>query len=252
MIGHVRGTIARRLLINFRVDPEVAQRQLPHGFEPKIAHGYAIAGVCLIRLERERPAVLPSAIGLSSENAAHRFGAFHVSADGTRRECVYIARRHTGSRFNAAIGGRLFPGEHRLARFAVTESNGRIDLAMSGSDGLDVRVRACPARGLPPTSIFLSSEDASAYFQPGTVGYSERRQGTTLDGLRLATVRWAVEPLAIDDVAATFFDDRSRFPEGSIAFDHGLVMSHIAHEWYRVPPVLLSASRAPDRSLRPS
>ena len=97
-----------------------------------------------------------------------------------------------------------------------------------------------------------SIDDASAYFQPGSVGYSETRQGTTLDGLRLATARWAVEPLAIDDVAATFFDDRSRFPEGSIAFDHGLLMTHIAHEWYGVPPVLLSASRAPDRSLRPS
>jgi hypothetical protein len=48
----VQGVIRRRLLVNFRVDPEVMARHLPPPFRPKLHHGFAIAGICLIRLER--------------------------------------------------------------------------------------------------------------------------------------------------------------------------------------------------------
>jgi len=68
----VHGTIRRRLLVNFRVDPAVMQRQLPAPFRPKLHDAYAIAGVCLIRLENIRPRRFPAMLGISSENAAHR------------------------------------------------------------------------------------------------------------------------------------------------------------------------------------
>jgi len=68
----IRGMIKRRLLVNFRADPEVVQRILPEPFKPKLHAGHAIGGVCLIRLEKIRPAGLPEIVGLSSENAAHR------------------------------------------------------------------------------------------------------------------------------------------------------------------------------------
>jgi hypothetical protein len=68
----VHGTIRRRLLVNFRVAPDVIQRLLPAPFQPKLHHGRAIAGICLIRLEGIRPRRFPSMLGLSSENAAHR------------------------------------------------------------------------------------------------------------------------------------------------------------------------------------
>ena len=177
MIDRVRGTITRRMLLNFRVDADVARRQLPAGFEPKLVSGYAIAGVCLIRLEQERLAWLPDALGVSSENAAHRFGVFSVDENGARRECVYIARRHSGSMLNVVLGGRFFPGEHHRARFDVAESDGGIVLAMRGADGLDVHVRARPTRYLPRTSVFGSLDEASAYFRPGSLGYSERQDG---------------------------------------------------------------------------
>ena len=69
---NVHGIIRRRLLVNFRVEPEVIRRHLPEPFRPKLHDGYAIAGICLIRLEDIRPRRVPRILGLSSENAAHR------------------------------------------------------------------------------------------------------------------------------------------------------------------------------------
>ena len=68
----IQGLIRRRILVNFRVDPAIIQRQLPSRFRPKLHAGSAIAGICLIRLEQIRPKHLPGVLGHSSENAAHR------------------------------------------------------------------------------------------------------------------------------------------------------------------------------------
>jgi len=68
----IQGTIRRRILANFRVHPEVIQRELPSRFRPKLQNGFAVAGICLIRLEHVRPRLTPEIVGLSSENAAHR------------------------------------------------------------------------------------------------------------------------------------------------------------------------------------
>ena len=96
MIDRVRGTIRRRILVNYRVAPEVVQRVLSLGFKPKLVAGYAMAGVCLIRLEAQRPSWLPLGVGLSSENAAHRIAVTRHES-GTERESVYIPRRDSAS-----------------------------------------------------------------------------------------------------------------------------------------------------------
>ena len=56
----IQGVIRRRLLVNYRVSPEAIARILPAPFRPKLQRGYAIAGICLIRLEQIRPRWLPA------------------------------------------------------------------------------------------------------------------------------------------------------------------------------------------------
>jgi Uncharacterized conserved protein (COG2071) len=72
MLPVLTGLIARRVLLNFRADRDVVQRLLPEPFVAETRGGYAIVGVCLIRLEQLRPKGLPARVGLSSENMAHR------------------------------------------------------------------------------------------------------------------------------------------------------------------------------------
>ncbi|HSU65564.1 MAG TPA: DUF2071 domain-containing protein [Tepidisphaeraceae bacterium] len=228
----IQGVIDRRILVNYRVDPEVAARVLPSPFHPKLAGGHAIAGICLIRLKQIRPAFLPMPAGIRSENAAHRF-AVEWDRDGQRQEGVFIPRRDTNSRFNALVGGRLFPGEHHHAHFDVAEMDDQLRVAFESDDRkVCVSVQARLADALPANSVFGSSDAASRFFQGGALGYSATRDPGRYDGLELRCKTWAVQPLAVEAVQSSYFDDRTKFPEGSAIFDCALLMRGIEHEWH--------------------
>jgi hypothetical protein len=227
----VHGIIRRRLLVNFRVDPAIVARLLPAPFRPKLHNGWAVAGICLIRLEQIRPKRFPRLVGLSSENAAHRI-AVQWDEAGAAREGVYIPRRDTGSLMNHLAGGRVFPGEHHRARFDIEDTPERVALDMRSADGsVRVRVAGRPAVALPPTSIFADLDVASGFFEPGSVGFSATASGRRLDQVVLTTHGWSVSPLAIEEVTSSWFDDPARFPPGSATFDCALLMRNIAHEW---------------------
>jgi Uncharacterized conserved protein (COG2071) len=228
----VHGLIRRRLLVNFRIDPDVAQQQIPAPFRPKLHAGYAVGGICLIRLENIRPKRFPGILGLSSENAAHRF-AVVWGDEGGEQEGVYIPRRDSGSLLNHLAGGRLFPGEHHRAHFKVVDTGDSVQLQMRSSDNaVSISVAATAASQLASRSIFESLEAASAFFEPGSLGYSATAGGRKLDGIVLCTKHWLVQPLHVESVESSYFADNSRFPVGSIAFDCALIMRDIAHEWH--------------------
>ncbi len=95
--------------MNFRIEPDVIQKQLPSRFRPKLHDGKTIAGICLIRLEQIRPKGMPFFLGISSENAAHRIAVEWEDEAGAMKEGVFIPRRDTGSRLNALAGGPSLP-----------------------------------------------------------------------------------------------------------------------------------------------
>ena len=64
----IRGVIDRRILVNYRVDPEVLAPLLPAPFVPKLYRGFGMVGICLIRLGGS-PRFVPRWMGLGSENA---------------------------------------------------------------------------------------------------------------------------------------------------------------------------------------
>src|SRR5262245_1701573 len=227
----VHGTIKRRLLVNFRIDPEVMQRHLPAPFRPKLHEGNAIAGICLIRLEDIRPRHVPRVMGLSSENAAHRIAVVWEDQSGSH-DGVYIPRRDTGSLVNRLAGGRLCPGEHQRAKFDVVEDDECIALHMRSADGrIEIDIVGRSAEQLPETSVFRTVGEASAFFEAGGVGYSVTSSGRRLDGVVLKTDSWSLAPLAIEHAHSSYFADREMFPAGSIQFDCALVMRNIPHEW---------------------
>ncbi|BCM89300.1 hypothetical protein IAD21_01145 [Abditibacteriota bacterium] len=236
-IPTLSGTIARRLLVNFRADPAVVQALLPPPFRPQLFQDHAIVGVCLIRLERVRPTWMPAIVGASSENAAHRFAITWDDENGHEQSGVYIPRRDTGSRFNAWSGGRLFPGEHHLARFDVSNTAaGALDFSMRSHDQqLEVRLRGNLSSNWPTSSCFANVEEASDFFREGTRGFSPRLRSPGVDGLRLQTHLWRVEPLEATEVFSSFYADESKFPRGSIEYDHTLFMHDIAHQWHAQP-----------------
>ncbi len=228
----LRGLIDRRILANYRIDAEIAARVIPQPFRPKLVNGFALGGICLIRLKQVRPRLFPFPWGLQSENAAHRF-AVEWDEHGQTREGVYIPRRDTNSLLSTIVGGTLFPGVHHHSRFEVQETVDHLSVSLRSDDGMTrVHVSGRVAQTLPSTSVFASLAQASEFFEHGSLGYSDTAQNGRYDGLELRCRNWSMQPLEIDHIESSFFEDISRFPSGSAVFDHALLMRGIEHEWH--------------------
>jgi hypothetical protein len=228
----IRGLIDRRILVNFRVNPEVLARFLPAPFRPKLVNKAGMAGVCLIRLKKIRPRFLPSFLGISSENAAHRIGV-EWDHEGETKEGVFIPRRDTSSWLNTLAGGRLFPGVHSHAAFQVNEQDDRYRIELNSDDRhTHLLVEGHVAQELPPKSVFGSLKEASDFFERGSLGYSVTAKPGQFDGLELHSFNWRVQPLAVEKVESSFFENHELFPPGSVEFDCALLMQAIDHEWH--------------------
>ncbi len=233
----LRGIIDRRILVNYRVRPDALARLVPAPFRPQVVNGWGIAGICLIRFRQLRPRFLPAWCGMTSENAAHRV-AVEWDRNGETRQGVYVPRRETSSRFAAWAGGRLFPGRLHHARFDAREEPGRYRLTVRDSEVAPlVDLDATVTDAIPADSIFGTLGDVSEFFRRGSLGYSDAGTTGCYDGIELRTDTWQIVPLAIHTLASRYFDDRTRFPAESIAFDNALLMTNIAHEWHARPAI---------------
>ncbi|MFJ4963403.1 DUF2071 domain-containing protein [Streptomyces sp. NPDC088729] len=236
--------VERRLLVNYRVAPDAAARLLPGPLRPQLVNGYAVAGICLLRLGSVRPARAPRASGLRSENAAHRIAVEWDGPDGVETG-VYIPRRDTASRINAWAGGRLFPGEHGRADFEVHETPGRIRVALATRDGdTRVDVTAELSDEVRGSELFADLAEASRFFRGGSRGFSATSSGRHLDGMELRTDAWHMEAVRIRSAASSFFDDPDRFPPGSATLDCALVMRGVPADWRPLPALVRGGASA--------
>ena len=227
----LNGTIDRRILINYRVKPEVVTALLPSHLEPLIVNGYASAGICLLRLKNIGIKSFPSFLRITSENAAHRFLVTFKEGDRII-EGVYIPRRDTDSMLNVLLAGKIFSWPHYPASFQVDESNGCYSVKMESEDehaNLDVEAQI--ADTFPSDSMFDSVAHASSCFHDCAVGVSPSTKPKKFKTIKLKTKTWAVKPLAVRSLKSSYFQDKSLFPDGSIHFDNALLMEGIEHEW---------------------
>ena len=228
-IPTIRGLIDRRILVNYTADIDVVRKILPSTFRPKVYQGKAIVGICLIRLKFLRPKGLPEFIGVSSENGAHRI-AVEWDEDGQVKEGVYVPRRDTSLKFNALVGGRLFPGKHHLAKFNVNEHEGNYHVDFLSSDDTMISIDAKETNQFNTNSIFGTLKNVSDFFENGSVGYSPNRE--KFEGLKLQTYEWKVTQLEVTKVRSSFFENEMIFPKGTVTFDNALLMTKIEHEWH--------------------
>ncbi len=228
-IPRMAATIAQRVLVNYRVDPDVAGSLLPDGIRPQLVGGSAVAGVCLIHLTAFRPAWFAPAIGHRSRNAAHRIAVEWDTAEGPQTG-VYIPRRHSSSLLARLVGGRVFPGTHIAARVDFRTTADDLEVHVEADD-LRVRVAARRGPGIPFRSdLFETLEQSSTFFRKDAVGWSPTRSGA-LEGLRLDTDAWKVEPIDVTALSSTFFD---ALPDGAAQFDHALLMRDVPTRWSSV------------------
>jgi len=233
MLDEMVGRIRHRILLNYRIDPDVVQRVLPRGFRPKLVDDTAIGGICQVSLEGMRPRGLPAMLGVASHNAAHRIAVLYDGSHG-EQEGVYIPRRDTNSTVNALTGGRLFPGVYRRAQFEVESDGTHFHVAIDDPDSVPImRIDATLARdgALPTGSIFPTVTAVSDFFAAGAIGWSATPDPRRFDAIELRTVGWHMDPLVVTQHASSFFGDPALFPRGTVAFDCALVMRDLTHSW---------------------
>lgn len=232
IFSEIKGVIDRRILINYKLSPEVAANLLPKPFKPLVHNGFASVGICLIRFKQMRPFMLPKLLGFSSENAAHRF-AIHWDSKSQTKTGVYIPRRDTSSFLNSIVGGRLFPGVQHLSEFNVKEQNKRFELSFQNSKDKTRLSISCESCDEFPSenSMFSSLGESSLFFQNGSLGYSPNQRSNKFQSIELKTKNWKVSPLAVNHVDSSYFNNKRDFPDGSIQFDHALLMENIEHRW---------------------
>jgi hypothetical protein len=244
LLDTIHGLIDRRVLLNYRLDPDALRRVLPPPFQPKLYAGHGVGGVCLIRFKELRPRFVPAWLGLGSENAAHRI-AVQWEQDGEQREGVFIPRRDTNSWFNKTLGGRVFPGIFQRSRFETHETDSSVSLRIIREDGgTEIALAGHLTERLPATSIFPTLEAAAGFFSLGATGYSATDSDDHYHGMELHSLNWTVAPLAIDEAHSSFFEDPQRFPPGTAKLDCALLMRGIAHEWRSRPDLYLSPTRS--------
>lgn len=227
----IRGLIDRRILVNYRVAPDVLARQLPAPFRPLLVNGSGIAGICLIRLKNVHPTFAPAFLGLSSENMAHRI-AVEWEHDGEIRQGVYVPRRDTSSWLTHLLGGRLFSGIQHHARFDVHEDADRYSIKIDSDDSrVHLNLEGRVSDDLPDGSVFGTLPEASQFFQNGSLGYSPNAAAGQFDGIELCTSNWDFSPLDVSNVQSSFFEDQDAFPDGAVEFDSAFLMRGIDHEW---------------------
>lgn len=226
-LGTIRGRMRRRLLLTYRIEPEVAAGIIPAPFRPQLVDGSAVGGVCMISLTEMRPGWIRPRLGVRTENVAHRFAVEWDDGDRTRTG-VYITERHSSSVLPVLGGGRVFPGVQSRARFDVAEGDDRYRIRM---DAGDVRVVAdVELTEAWNSSLFPTVEAASDFYRSGAVGWSPGRGGRAAEALQLTSSRWAVAPVRVDAASSSFFDG---LPAGSAALDSALVMLDIPVVWRR-------------------
>jgi hypothetical protein len=234
----INATIERRILVNYRVDPAALARTLPKPFRPALVGDSGVAGICLIRLGGVRPPGLPAAVGITTENAAHRVAVEWDTPDGPVTG-VYIPRRDTSSRLSALLGGRLFPGWQHRARFRVDEGDGSYRVEVSSYDGnVHIGVAAHRSASVMPGSVFGTVAQASGFFRCAPLGYAATRRRGVFDGVALRAEGWAIQPLHLDDVRSSFFEDPARFADGTATPDSAFLMTDLDASWRALPALV--------------
>lgn len=226
-MDEIAGIIDHRILLNYRIQPDVAVKYLPSEFRPKLVNGYCIGGICQVSLSGMTPKGLPNVIGTRSHNAAHRIAVVTDKGEG-----VYVPRRDTNSWLNVLSGGLFFPGVHGKSNFSVRLRDDRYVVQITDDQRnkmlhIDVSV----SDEFPSDSVFKNMTEVSEFFSQGNIGWSKNAKNTGYDTIALSTEDWNMTPLKVNRQRSGYFSDTKNFPVGSVEFDSAMIMRNIKHSW---------------------
>mgnify|MGYP000134884593 CR=1 FL=1 len=222
----IRGTIERRILVNYRVDIGTLGAVLPEPFRGREVgeSGKGIGSLCFMRIEDARLRFTPRSTGISVETLTHRISAERDSNGGTEN-CVYVPRRDVSSRFCATVGKSALPTDLGCADFRVWEKDGvcrvRVDC---GEEYAGVEIHETGSDEITEGSVFDSVESASEFFCEAGMRYSP--SGERYDGIEFCPREFEMKPVEVKELQSSYFGKAE-----SAELDSAFKMEGIEHEW---------------------
>jgi uncharacterized protein YqjF (DUF2071 family) len=162
---HLVGTVTRRFLISYAVEPELLAPRVPPGGELSLAGGVAWVSACFVHIDDMRPSGTPRALGMQFHYLIHRTRAVLPFPDGTRRESVLILEPNIDRSLLSCIG-RLSAGvRFEVREVTLEESSEGWHLRMSRGDEVlfDAEIPRGFGTAMPPGSSFSAAADADDF-----------------------------------------------------------------------------------------
>jgi uncharacterized protein YqjF (DUF2071 family) len=162
---HLVGTVTRRFLISYAVDPALLAPRVPPGGELSLAHGKAWVSACFVHIEDMRPAGTPRALGVQFHYLIHRTRARLPYPDGVKRESVLILEPNIDRSLLSCLG-RLSAGVRFQVRdVELEESQGGWHLRMSkgGATLFEAEIPRAFETRPPPASCFATAAEADDF-----------------------------------------------------------------------------------------
>ena len=218
----VRGVIERRLLVIYRLDPDVAKGLLPAPFRTRLTSGYAVAGIALAHLGRLRPAGLPPVTGLSRESATHGIAVEWESPRSLHTGVFVVHRDSAGT-----VPGRHF---RRAPMFTVEERTDGLRVAYSSRDrAVQVDVDVSLATALEGSALFRDVRAAARFLELDGANRAAGAAWTPQPrGIKLSAGDGCISAARVRTAASSIFANTSVFPPGSVHLDSALVLRDLA------------------------
>ncbi|MHB0957569.1 MAG: hypothetical protein ACYC0X_26110 [Pirellulaceae bacterium] len=209
------GVVDRRVLILYRVVPEVLSEALPWGVRALEIHGRAVAGIAFARHRMAKSRLLPARL-VSSHTASH-FVVVTGSQQSGGRDAALVTRCDCSSRFRLWIGGR--PIYHH-ARFRVVEERESLELVGDSDDrAMHLSLRAHVVRNLPHGSIFRTPGQAMEFLR-ACAGELDLTLGGAVEMDTSETGRrLRLQPLKVERLESSIFENLRRGALERVEFD---------------------------------
>jgi len=239
LFNSVSGLCERRLILNWRVDPELVVKHLPRPFRPRLVNGKAIVGVDILKLANMRLTGLPGFTGFSTENAVDRVSV-EWDEGGAVVKGLYVPYRYSPSAVNTIVSmTRLFPTVFTFANFAFSERGGIYRVTVRGEQN-QFELEARQSKEFSDKSVFKSAKEASDFHRDSRISYSPSADENVLDAVYLKSLDWQAKPLEVKRISCSYVE--RLYPKA--AFDSALIMFDTKHEWHGLGAITVQGAWA--------
>jgi Uncharacterized conserved protein (COG2071) len=198
----VQAWFAHSLVLTYALPAEVLHPLLPPGLILDTFEGHGFLAVAMVQTRGLRPAFLPRAFGQDFILAGYRIFTRFRTADGRLLRGLRILRSDANRRCMVWGGNLLTHYRYRLAKAAVRETAGILEIAITTPRGIaDVRVVARlddSTDAPPPGSPFRDLRQARLFAGPLPFTFDYEKETHSMVVIEGVRENWKPVPVCVD------------------------------------------------------